>query len=159
MVAFSQFKGLHMTTNKISFHFLLKDEEGYLIDSSYDANLPIQFTTGKNELFPKILESNILPMNVGDKQSFHFTPEEAFGLRDESRVIVIPINEIRLSHSGQNITVGQKVHLQNPDSEHGDVIFTITGVMNGMVALDGNHPFAGVPLIYEIEVIDKTEIF
>ncbi len=150
-----------MTTNKISFHFLLKDEEGYLIDSSYDANLPIQFTTGKNELFPKVLENKILPMEVGEKQSFHFTPEEAFGVRDESRVIVIPINEIRLSHSGQNITVGQKVHLQNPESDNEDseVMFTITGVMNGMVALDGNHPFAGVPLNYEIEVIEKTENF
>lgn len=150
-----------MTTNKISFHFLLKDAEGYLIDSSYDANLPIQFTIGKKELFPAILESKIIPMEVGEKLSFHFTPEEAFGERDESRVIVIPINEVRLSHSGQNIVAGQKIHLQNPesDNENSDVVFTITGVMNGMVALDGNHPFAGVPLNYEIEVIDKAENF
>ena len=150
-----------MTMNKISFHFLLKDDEGFLLDSSYDADFPIHFIAGKKELFPLNLEKNILSMEVGEKQTFHFTPSEAFGLRDESRVIVIPISDIKLSHEGQNIERGQKVLLQNPESsiDEEEIAFTITSVMNGMVALDGNHPFAGTALTYEIEILDKTEIF
>lgn len=149
-----------MVASKISFHFVLKDQEGTSIDSSYESRQPVEFETGKKELFPAILERKIALMAVGEKQTFSFTSKEAFGARDESRVIVIPISEIRLSHEGQNIERGQKVLLNIPDSniEEEQIFFTITSVMNGMVALDGNHPLAGIDLTYEVEVLDKKEI-
>jgi FKBP-type peptidyl-prolyl cis-trans isomerase 2 len=149
-----------MTLTKYSFHFLLKDLDGNLIDSSYDSNQPVSFTNGQKELFPSILERKITSMQVGKTNTFEFTPTEAFGLRDESRVIVIPISEIRLSHEGQNIERGQKVLLHTPDSNYDEdeISFTVTSVMNGMVALDGNHPLAGIALSYEIELIESKEI-
>ena len=147
-----------MTTFKSSFHFVLKDPEGNIIDSSYDSNQPIRFESGKKELFPAILEQKIANMQYGDKESFVFSAAEAFGLRDESRLIVVPISDIRLSHEGQNIERGQKVLLHIPESNEDSISFTVTAVMNGMVALDGNHPLAGTDLTYEIEIFDKTEV-
>ncbi len=148
-----------MTSTKISFHFQLRDQEGNLIDSSYDSNQPIQFELGKKELFPAILEKKISTMQVGDKQIFDLSSLEAFGERDESRVAVIPISDIRLSHEGQNIERGQKVLLHIPDTNPEDdhILFTVTAVMNGMVALDGNHPLAGQALSYEIEILETPE--
>mgnify|MGYP003394721913 CR=1 FL=1 len=150
-----------MTLTKFSFHFLLKNQEGDIIDSSYDSNQPVSFTVGKKELFPAILEKKITTMQVGDRQKFNFTPEDAFGLRDESRVIAIPISDIRLAHEGQNIERGQKIYLQQSETnfDEAEIAFTVTSVMNGMVALDGNHPLAGNALTYEIEVIDSIELF
>lgn len=150
---------LKMTSSKLSFHFQLRDQEGNLIDSSYDSNQPIKFELGKKELFPAILEKKIATMQVGDKQTFDLSAKEAFGERDESRVAIVPISDIRLSHEGQNIERGQKVFLHIPDTNPEDdhISFTVTAVMNGMVALDGNHPLAGQDLSFEIELLDTPE--
>lgn len=149
-----------MALSKISFHFILRDQDGNLIDSSYDSNQPISFEIGKKELFPANLEKKMASMQIGEKQIFNLSPSEAYGNRDESRLIAIPISDIRLSHEGQNIEKGQKVSLHLPESnlEDQDIVFTVTAVMNGMVALDGNHPLAGSALSYEIEILDALEV-
>lgn len=147
-----------MTSKQITFHFNLKDEDGTLIDTSYRSNQPVRFTSGKKELKPVKLEDQILELESGDKKTIVFSPEDAFGHRDEQKLVVVPISDIRLSYEGQNIERGQKVLLnlpENADTEDQEIFFTITSIMNGMVALDGNHPLAGRELTYEIEVIDK----
>jgi FKBP-type peptidyl-prolyl cis-trans isomerase SlyD len=33
-------------------------------------------------------------------------------------------------------------------------MFTITGIRDGIAQLDGNHPFAGQTLVFEVEIQD-----
>ncbi len=43
------------------------------------------------------------------------------------------------------------------DEEGNEITFIVTGVQDGIVSLDGNHPFAGQTLIFEVEIQDIRE--
>lgn len=147
---------------KIQFHFKLSTEDGTIEDNSYTSNLPISITLGKNQLVPNKLEDYLKGSTAGDKFEVTLSPEEAYGLRKESRVIVVPITDIRLSEENESVENGDLVQVckENKEGEIEEIPFKyrVTGLLNGMVALDGNHPLAGKSLNYEMEVLSVEEV-
>lgn len=151
------------TITKVQFHFELKDQDGNLLDSSRNSEQTITYQVGQKQLQPKKLEGKIDISIVGEIQTITLLAKDAYGQRDERRTEIVPINKIRLEEDNQVIKRGQRVRLiaTDKDSEESlptDVIFIISEVMNGMVALDNNHPLAGLDLNFEIEIISvETE--
>ncbi|PCJ62116.1 MAG: hypothetical protein COA79_05355 [Planctomycetota bacterium] len=151
------------TNTTINFHFDLKDENENLLDTSRNSDQTISFLVGENQLKPKKLENKIDISKVGEIQNIYLTAKDAYGERDEKKIQIVPINEIKLEEENQIIERGQKVKLISIDKESAenlstDITFVISEVMNGMVALDNNHPLAGLNLNYDIEIISvETE--
>ena len=92
------------------------------------------------------LEREVKEMAVGQEKGFTLKPEDAFGLRDEGLVRVMPLSEFR----AQKIEpyAGMRINLDN-------VAATVKSVGSGRVVVDANHPDAGKEIKYEVKVVKQ----
>lgn len=102
------------------------------------------------------LTETIENMNYFEKKSVRIPPTKAFGKRDPKKIERIGIAKFRKLNEGKNPEIGQDFTKQTQGQVQRG---TVTSVVQGRVIVDYNHPLAGQPLDYNIEVIDKIEDF
>ena len=107
---------------------------------------PISYLHGAGLLFPK-LESELETHRTGDIVTARLLPGDAFGKRNVELVHQVPLDELP---PGDVIEVGGNITGQDENGK--EVTFTVTAIENGIVSLDGNHPFAGQSLVFEVEI-------
>lgn len=128
----------------IAFNYVLKNDKGDTLDAS-EPNQPLPFLEGRQQIIPA-LERIIAMMNEGDKKEVKLTAEEAYGEVRPDMVMEVPKEE--LAHL--NVKVGSQLQLQ---LEKQVKVVTVTKITDTHVTLDGNHPLAGVPLTFDVEVM------
>jgi FKBP-type peptidyl-prolyl cis-trans isomerase SlyD len=97
-------------------------------------------------LFRK-LENELETHAVGDIVTARLLPDDAFGKRNIDLVHQVPLHELP---PDETIEVGGKI--VGTDDNGNEVTFIVTGMEDGIVSLDGNHPFAGQSLVFEVEI-------
>lgn len=130
-------------------------ENGKVFDTSIaaeakKAGLPLrekydflEFKVGAGQMI-KGFDSAVVGMKEGEEKIVKIAPADAYGERDESRVISIPVD--RIANAG-NITVGSELFAQNGAS--GKVI----AIENGTARIDFNHELAGKNLVFTIRMV------
>ena len=132
----------------VTFDYILKDEDGNVLEDTEGQGS--SYLHGYGNLLPA-LEEALEGLEPGDSLRKQLTVDEGFGAYDDSLVISFPISEF-----GDNKPeVGQEILM--PNDEGDDVIFEVTEIEDGMVTLDGNHPYADMPLDFDITVTDVRE--
>lgn len=130
----------------ISFKYCLKNSDGQEIESSSEE---IGFVEGQGQLFPK-LEEAICTRKIGDQFDVPIGPADGFGEYNEELILEVPAEEI----SGQ-AELNDIVVAQNESGE--EVEFRVVEKREESFILDGNHPLAGLDLIFSIEIISSKE--
>ena len=129
----------------VSINYTLKTDEGQEIDSSRDRG-PLSFIHGSGNIIPG-LERQMEGRVVGDNFSARIDPAEGYGERDEE--LVRKVDRKQLAEI-EDLQIGSllEAHVEN---EH--VVFSVVSIDDETVTLDGNHPLAGCPLNFAIEVV------
>jgi len=128
----------------VTLTYMIYDETGIQEQS----DLPISYLHGKNHtMFQKVADS-LEGKKVGDKIEVELTPEEGFGVRDESKTFSDAVENV--PHEFQQI--GSEAEFQNEEGER--ITMTVVKIENGLVYLDGNHPFAGKNMTFKISITD-----
>ena len=130
----------------VSFHYTLKNTAGEQMETSREQE-PMIYLFGANNIIVG-LEKAMDGHSVGDEFVVTVEPEDGYGIRNEKNVQRVPLK--RLKGVGK-ISVGQVLNLQ---TNKGQVQVTVLKVGRFNVDVDGNHPLAGVPLTFEVEVMD-----
>lgn len=94
------------------------------------------------------LEKVLLTMDVGEEKQVDIPPEEAFGKRDKSLVVMVPLREFRKHKLSPRVGMRMEIN---------DRWATVRSVSSGRVTLDFNHPLSGKVLQYSVKVLDKVE--
>lgn len=124
--------------------YSLTNADGVVVREASGA--PVSYLHGAGVLFPK-LESELESHVAGDIVTARLLPDDAFGKRDVDLVHQVPLEELP---PGETVEVGGNITGQDEDGN--EVTFAVTGIENGIVSLDGNHPFAGQSLVFEVEI-------
>lgn len=134
-----------MSERFVSFHYVLKNEQGEELDSSRDGE-PMSFVEGTGQIIPG-LETGLAQLKPGDKKRIVVPAEDAYGERDERLVMEVPLTELP---QAEKIKIGTQfdVELTN-DSSH---VFRVTELDDSTATLDGNHALAGMDLYFDVEV-------
>lgn len=135
--------------NVVSIHFTLKNDEGTTLESSKGGQ-PLAYIQGVGQMIPS-LESALEGKQKGDKIKVSLAPEQAYGERNEEIVQVVPRAEFAAI---EDLEVGTEIEA---DGGAGPVVFTVTEIRDDEVVIDGNHPFAGMTLHFDVEVMDVRE--
>ena len=130
----------------VSFHYTLRDDAGSINESS-EGGSPVVYLHGRNAIVPG-LERELTGKKSGDKFTATVTPEEGYGLRNESAVQRVPLKH--LATRGP-IVAGQMVVVNTRD---GGRQARVVKVGHFNVDLDLNHPLAGRTLEFDIEIVD-----
>jgi len=133
-----------MSRRTITFHYILKDGAGRMIDTSR-GGAPMPFTEGAGQIIEG-LEEQLLQMAAGEKRRVVVPPERAYGVRDDRLVQKVPRARLPVD----DLKVGDQ--FQTGPDRHAPVV-TVRAIEGEEVLLDANHPLAGQELHFEVEVV------
>jgi len=130
--------------NTVDVHYTGKHTNGEVFDSS-EGKAPLQFVVGSGQIIPGF-ENAIIGKNVGDKVTVNIPAADAYGELREDLVVRVPNEQLP-----GPVEVGMSLQAQ---AENGMPInVTVKEVNEDHAIIDGNHPFAGKDLIFDIEVV------
>lgn len=133
----------------VTLHYTLTDSEGTVIDKSDDGSFA--YLHGFKNIIPG-LENALTGKSAGDELTVSVSPEEGYGVRDESMQQNVPKN---MFENSSEISVGTQFHAQGPNGEV--LIVTVMEVQEEHVVVDGNHPLAGVDLNFNVKIVDVRD--
>ncbi len=137
----------------VSFHYRLSEQQGELLESSYEGE-PTLYLHGHDNLLPA-LEEAFVGKASGEKFTVDLAPEQAYGLRKEGATQRIPIKHLRDYAALKNkLKPGMRVAVNTEQGPWEAVVIKV-GKFN--VDIDSNHPLAGKSLTFEIEVTSVRE--
>jgi len=120
--------------------FRLSDADGEVLDAAEG----VRYLHGQGQLLPG-LERELEGLVAGDRAKATLAPEDAYGERDESRMIQAPIEELPA-----DVAPGAKLHARLPDGRN--MFLTVVAIDGPTATLDANHPLAGKTLVYDVLV-------
>ena len=131
---------------EVTLEFILRDDKGNLLDKTTKGDELI-FVYGE-ETIVEGLEDKLFGKTVGDKFKARITPNKGYGNYDENLTVEMSIDEFE----GMEIYEGMEFEAE---TEEGPGIFTIKEIISeeDKVIVDGNHPFAGMTLNFEVKVV------
>ncbi len=130
----------------ITIQYSMTNADGVLVREA--TGKPVTYLHGRDAL-PAKLERSLETHQTGDVIRTRLLPADAFGKRDIELVCEMPLDDFP---PGEKIEPGGRV--VGTDDEGNQVLFTVTGIQNGIAQLDGNHPLAGQTLVFEVEIQD-----
>ncbi|MFZ5756725.1 MAG: FKBP-type peptidyl-prolyl cis-trans isomerase [Pseudomonadota bacterium] len=129
----------------VLIHYTLTSDAGETLDSSAGRE-PLAYLHGFGNIIPG-LEQALLGKQAGDKLKVSIPPDQAYGVRNDELVEVVP----RSAFGGApDLEVGMQFQARTPE---GMRVVTIVDVEGDEITLDGNHPLAGETLHFDVEIV------
>lgn len=138
----------------VTLKYILKTDdangEKVLVEETTNEN-PLSFIYGAGMMIPKF-EEQIKGLKTGDKTSFTILPEDGYGELNPEAVVQLPIDMFE----GQELPpVGAILPLS--DNQGNNFQAFVVEVTPEAVIADLNHPMAGKPLHFEVEILNNRE--
>ena len=128
----------------VTLKYSVKDTDGSSVD---EGGAPLVYLHGGyGGIFDRI-EEELQGKTEGDVLEVKLEPEDAFGEYDADLVAI----ESRKLFP-EKIEVGMQFERGSEDGEDDDALFTITDIADDKVVVDGNHPLAGIALLFSCTV-------
>ena len=124
-----------------------KFENGEVFDASKKGK-PLEFTVGEGQLIQGFDEA-VVGMYEGGEKTVNISPDEGYGIRDDSLVFEIPKKSIP---DDMGLEIGKVIQLTNQSGQK--VPGTISNIGDTAVTVDANHPMAGKNLVFDIKIVE-----
>ncbi len=151
----SQEPKLEISDNKVvSFHFRLckvgsDGKHSEWLEESFDRQ-PHKYLHGFHNVIVGV-EKALLGKSIGDCVNITLSPEDAYGLWHPNIIQRVPIKYTNISPRQKKLAPPKKVSVQ---TDQGLKQATVVKMGKFNVDVDFNHPYAGMTLYYEIEVVE-----
>jgi FKBP-type peptidyl-prolyl cis-trans isomerase SlpA len=135
----------------LTLHYRLSGPEGVAFIDTFGAQ-PATLSLGTGELAPA-MEARLLGLAAGSRASFDLAAGEAFGER--SAELVQRVKRTVLEEHGDadaEYRVGDVVRFPTPDGQ-ASFAGVVREVEEDVLVFDFNHPLAGRPVTFDVELI------
>lgn len=137
----------NVVTLKYVLHTNDENGEKVFVEETSAEN-PMTFLYGVGMMIPKF-EQEIQNLNIGETTSFTIEPSEGYGERDPQAVTQLPVDMFQ----GQELPpVGAVLPLS--DNQGNNFQALVIEVTPEAVVVDLNHPMAGRPLHFDVEILN-----
>jgi FKBP-type peptidyl-prolyl cis-trans isomerase SlpA len=144
---------VHPTIGPSSFltlHYRLSGPQGDIINTF--AEKPATLSLGSGELSPAV-EQRLMGLGEGVRATFELAPGEAFGERNPDMQQWVGKSLLKeFGDPHEQYAVGDVVQFPAPNGQ-GSFAGAVQQVSDDAVLFDFNHPLAGQPVTFEVEVI------
>jgi FKBP-type peptidyl-prolyl cis-trans isomerase SlyD len=130
----------------VTLDYSVTDVDGAPVDEG--AAPLVYLHGGYGGIFDRI-EEELQGKDVGTELKIKLEPEEAFGDYDAELV-----NVENRSLFPDNIEVGMQFERGDDEEDSEGLLYTITDITDDKIVVDGNHPLAGIALIFSCTVKD-----
>jgi len=135
----------------LTLHYRLSDPDGAAFVDTFAAQ-PATLSLGTGELAPA-MEARLLGLAEGSRASFELEPGEAFGERNPE--LLQRVKRALLAEHGDadaEYRVGDVVRFPTPDGQ-ASFAGVVREVEGDALLFDFNHPLAGRPVTFEVQLI------
>ena len=132
-------------TVRVHYHGKLTD--GTTFDSS-EGREPLEFEVGSGMVIAGF-DTGVTGMTMGEKRTIQIPVEEAYGEKQEDMFMDFPMDRFPTDMKPE---VGMQLNMSGQDGQDFPVI--IREVLEDKVVLDANHPLAGEPLTFDLELVE-----
>ena len=135
----------------LTLHYRLSGPQGDVVSTF--GGPPATLSLGSGQLSPAV-ERRLLGLQEGARASFDMPAGEAFGERNPDMIQWLARQELdELGDPQEHYAVGDVIQLPTPDGQgqFGAVVQAVRD--DGALRLDFNHPLAGQPVTFEVQVI------
>ena len=135
----------------LTLHYRLAGPQGDVISTF--GSKPATLTLGTGELSPAV-EERLIGLQEGAHATFELPAGAAFGDRNPDMIQWLARKELdSLGDPNERYAIGDVIQLPTPDGQ-GQFAAVVQAVRDdGALQLDFNHPLAGQPVTFEVEVI------
>lgn len=134
------------TGDTVLVHYTGRLDDGTVFDSSLERE-PLEFTVGAGQVIPGF-EQAVEGLEIGEARETRIAVTDAYGEHRGDLLIDLPREQVP---SELAIEPGMRLELRQSDGQTMPV--TVAAVDEESVTLDANHPLAGQPLTFEIELV------
>lgn len=124
----------------ITLSYEVTDPDGNVLDAGEE---PLMYLHGGYGDVFEVIEEALQGKVIGDTVTVKMQPEQAYGEYDADLVQIEPVEALP-----QPLEIGMQIEGE-PEGEPDEVVFyRVTDIADGKAVLDGNHPLAGMALIF-----------
>lgn len=134
----------------VSLVYRMTDTEGRVLDEMTPAT-PYEYIQGRGQILPA-LERVLEGKTPGFSGELQLSPRDAYGEFVPALVAEIPRERFP---ADAELAPGMKFNTTGPSGQ--SLVVRVIEVDDKNVTLDGNHPLAGMDLIFEVRVIDVRD--
>lgn len=135
----------------LTLHYRLAGPDGADVVTTFN-DKPATLTLGAGQLSPAI-EARLLGLEEGARARFELAPGEAFGERNPEMLQRIKRSILdEMGDPQAEYAVGEAVEFPTPDGT-GRFAGVVREVGDGWLLFDFNHPLAGLPVSFEVQII------
>ena len=128
----------------VTLDYHVTDPDGEVVDEGREPLIYLH--GGYDDIFP-LIEEALQGKKIGESVQVKLQPDEAFGDYDAEMVQVEPLKDFP-----KEIQVGMQFEGAAEGDEDDFIIYRVTEIADGKVVLDGNHPLAGMALVFTCTV-------
>jgi FKBP-type peptidyl-prolyl cis-trans isomerase SlyD len=133
----------------VTIDYHINDSEGNLV---HEQTEPLSYLHGDyGQLFNGV-EEVLEGKKVGDTFKVALSSDQAFGAYDPELLVTENISELPA-----DLHVGMEIDGYMEDDDEDVIIYTVKEIKGKKATLDGNHPLAGMDLVFEGTVLDIHE--
>ena len=127
----------------VTFTYSIMDEQGNVQEQS---DMPMAYVHGSDDrVIPKIAEA-MEGKSVGDSVTVAVPPKDGFGEYNESLVYRDKLENVPEEYR----ELGKEAQFQNENGQTRTMV--VTKIENGEIELDGNHPYAGKTMTFNLKI-------
>ena len=112
-----------------------------------ESDFPLAYVHGVNQILSPGVSVALSGKTAGDVIRLEIDGAELYGKRDESLTFTDDINNVPKEYR----TLGTVITMENAQGEQKN--FIVTRVDEQRLTLDGNHPFCGRRLVFELKIV------
>ena len=158
---------------KVSIAYVLMEKSGRILEEIQPTH-PFVYIHGYNNIIPG-LEAALAGRKLGEKFSVDIPANLGYGVYRNDLIMKVPKSELQEVGElwiGMELEMFQDDDIRefqlpetpdefiedlNLDKDESDGIYTVKEIYRDSVLVDGNHPFAGKDLTFEVEVVAIEE--
>ena len=129
----------------VSLTYTITDENNDVLER---IDRPISYVHGRDSQVIEKVEAALEGHEAGDEISVELSPDEGFGEHQPELTFTDDIENVPREFR----YVGAEVEFRNDKGE--SRMFRVSRIEDGKLTVDGNHPFAGKVVTYNIKVAD-----
>ena len=133
--------------SEVLFHFTIKLQDGSVADSTQLHGKPAKLKMGDGSLTPSF-EACLLGLTEGSSHSFELGPDDAFGPVNPDN-----IHHMERSRFAADMSLEEGAILSFTQPNGAEIPGIVRGVAGDSVTVDFNHPLAGCPVTFEVEIL------
>jgi FKBP-type peptidyl-prolyl cis-trans isomerase SlyD len=124
----------------VTLSYEVTDPDGTVLDAGEE---PLMYLHGGYDDVFVAIEEALQGKSVGDTVTVKMQPDQAYGEYDADLVLIEPVEALP-----QPLKVGMQIEGE-PEGDPDEAIFyRVTDIAEGKAVLDGNHPLAGMALVF-----------